>query len=92
MPPTRRRGEPAPPGGVTADRDQAEYYLSLLAAQRLVLEIEVVERCTELLKIPLPARKSERARNIRRIIRVKQSEIATLGQLCSALTDRLHPD
>jgi hypothetical protein len=77
----------------TADQAQAQaqYYVLLLANRRQVLETEIVERCIELLKIPLAARKSERTRNIRRIIRTKQTEVATLNELCEALIERLHP-
>ncbi|AFM15582.1 hypothetical protein Mycch_0765 [Mycolicibacterium chubuense NBB4] len=76
--------------GSGGDDAQAEYYLMVLAARWQELETEVAERCNELRGLPIPARKSERARNLRRIIRVKQNEIAKVRDLCGSLAGRLH--
>lgn len=72
-----------------ADHAQAEYYLTMLAARWQTLETEIVERCNELRRLTPAARKAERGRNIRRLIRVKQSEVARLREMCAALVQRL---
>jgi hypothetical protein len=69
----------------SADRAQAEYFVALFAAMRLVLEIEIAERCVELLKIPWQTRRAERGRNIRRLIRAKADESAALDRLIAGL-------
>ena len=72
-----------------ADHAQAEYYLTMLASRWQALETEIVERCNELRKLAPDARKNERGRNIRRLIRVKQNEVVTLREMCAALVQRL---
>ncbi len=72
-----------------ADHAQAEYYLTMLASRWQALETEIVERCNELRVLAPEARKSERGRNIRRLIRVKQNEVAKLREMCAALVQRL---
>jgi hypothetical protein len=72
-----------------ADHAQAEYYLSVLVTRWQELETEIVERCNELRRIAPEARKSERGRNIRRVIKVKQNEVAKLREMCAALVQRL---
>ncbi|KMO70210.1 hypothetical protein EV589_0623 [Mycobacterium sp. BK558] len=72
-----------------ANHAQAEYYLTMLAARWQTLETEIVERCNELRRLTPAARKAERGRNIRRLIRVKQSEVARLREMCAALVQRL---
>jgi hypothetical protein len=71
-----------------ADHAQAEYYLTMLVSRWQALETEIVERCNELRRLAPAARKSERGRNIRRLIRVKQNEVATLREMCAALVER----
>lgn len=71
-----------------ADHAQSEYYLTMLVSRWQALETEIVERCNELRRLSPSARKSERGRNIRRLIRVKQNEIATLREMCAALVQR----
>jgi hypothetical protein len=70
------------------DRAQAEYYLRVLVAQWQTLEIEIAERCSELHNLPAAAQASERARNIRRLIRVKETEVTKLKELCASLAER----
>ncbi|KMO73086.1 hypothetical protein BST22_17440 [Mycolicibacterium chubuense] len=72
-----------------ADHAQAAYYLTMLAMRWQTLETEIVERCNELRRLTPAARKAERGRNIRRLIRVKQSEVARLREMCAALAQRL---
>lgn len=72
-----------------ADHAQAEYYVTMLAARWQALETEIVERCNELRRIAPEARKSERGRNIRRVIKVKQNEVNKLREMCAALVQRL---
>lgn len=71
-----------------ADHAQAEYYLTMLAMRWQTLETEIVERCNELRRLTPAARKAERGRNIRRLIRVKQNEVARLREMCAALVQR----
>lgn len=61
----------------------------MLATRWQGLEAEIAERCNELRAIPLSARKSERARNIRRLIQAKQNEVAKLRELCEGLVERM---
>mgnify|MGYP000032280432 CR=1 FL=1 len=68
---------------------QAEYYLAMLTARWQALETEIAERCNELRRIAPEARKSERGRNIRRVIKVKQNEVTKLREMCAALVQRL---
>lgn len=72
-----------------ADHAQAEYYVTMLTARWQALETEIVERCNELRRIAPEARKSEKGRNIRRVIKVKQNEVAKLREMCAALVQRL---
>lgn len=71
-----------------ADHAQTEYYLTMLATRWQTLETEIVERCNELRRLTPAARKAERGRNIRRLIRVKQNEVARLREMCAALVQR----
>jgi hypothetical protein len=81
MPAVRRRE-------ADGDRAQAEYYLRVLAAQRQTLETEIAERCNELRNLSAAAQTSERARNIRRLIRLKETEVTKLTELCASLAER----
>lgn len=67
---------------------QAAYYLTMLTTRWQELETEIVERCTELRKLPPAARKSERGRNIRRLIKLRQTEVASVRAMCAALVER----
>jgi hypothetical protein len=89
MQPTRRAATRAPGRDHGADTEQAEYFLLMMATRWQELETEIAERCNELRGIPLSARKSERARNIRRLIRVKQNEVPKVKELCAALAERM---
>lgn len=77
-----------PPTSDSANDVQAEYYLAVLTARWLGLETEIVERCNELRKLSPAARKGERGRNIRRIIKRTQSEAASVRDMCAALVAR----
>lgn len=72
----------------SASDAQAEYYLAMLTARWQTLETEIVERCNELRKLSPSARKAERGRNIRRTIKRKQAETASLRDMCAALAAR----
>ncbi|TRW88951.1 hypothetical protein FK535_01365 [Mycolicibacterium sp. 018/SC-01/001] len=67
---------------------QAAYYLTVLAARWQELEAEIAERCTELRKLSPAARKAERGRNIRRLIKLRQAEADSVRAMCAALVDR----
>lgn len=67
---------------------QAEYYLAMLTARWQALETEIVERCNELRMLSPSARKAERGRNIRRVIKRKQAEVASVRDMCAALVAR----
>ena len=77
-------------GQPDADLGQAEHFLRLLTDRRNALATEIEERRTELDAFPLQARNSERARNIRRLIQMKNREIAELDDLCTALITRAY--
>lgn len=78
------------PPSDSANDAQADYYLAMLTARWQALETEIVERCNELRKLTPAARKAERGRNIRRIIKRKQAEAASVRDMCKALVARTH--
>jgi hypothetical protein len=76
------------PTSGSANDAQADYYLEMLTARWQALETEIVERCNELRRLSPAARKAERGRNIRRVIKRKQAEVASVREMCAALVDR----
>lgn len=71
---------------------QSAYYLTVLAARWQKLETEIAERCTELRKLSPAARKAQRGRNIRRLIKMRQAEAASVREMCAALVVRAEKD